>query len=184
MERARHTDQLAVFEKLFHVYHDKLHRYAFTILKDSEAASDIVQLVFKKLWEKRNDVVMEEAIAGYLYKTTYSLCLNDIRNNKIRQQHSRLATIHTTKTDDNARDKVIAGELTRRIQEVLDDLPPQCRAVFIKSRMDGKKYAEIAKDLDISVKTVEAQISKALKIFKARLSDYLVFVLIIIYIRL
>lgn len=182
METARHTDQLAVFEKLFHAYHDKLHLYAFNILKDSEAASDIVQLVFKKLWEKRNDLVMEEAIAGYLYKTTYSLCLNDIRNNRIRREHTRLATIHTTRTNDNAKDKVLTGELTRRIQQVLDDLPAQCRLIFIMSRMDGKKYAEIAKELDISVKTVEAQIGKALKIFKAKLSDYLVLILVILYI--
>jgi RNA polymerase sigma-70 factor (ECF subfamily) len=179
LEKAKDNSPLAIFEQLFHVYHARLHYYAFTMLKDPDAADDVVQLVFKKLWEKRDELLMEGAIKGYLYKATHNLCLNYIRDNKIRKRHTSAATAHTVNVESNTKDKVITGELTSLIHEVMGDLPPQCRLVFVKSRMEGKKYADIAREMDISVKTVEAQIGKALKIFRARLADYLVVILII-----
>ena len=173
MKASGNKDHLAKFEQLFHAYHAKLHRYAFTLLKDMDAASDIVQVVFKKLWEKRDDLLMEDTIKGYLYKATHNLCLNSIRDQKVRAQHLQVVALNTATIHGNARDKVMVNELTVRIQAVTDSLPPQCRLVFIKSRVEGKKYAEIASELNISVKTVEVQIGKALKIFRSKLGDYL-----------
>ncbi|HVI47150.1 MAG TPA: RNA polymerase sigma-70 factor [Chitinophaga sp.] len=179
MEGHKDKDQLTLFGQLFHVYHVKLHRYAFTMLKDNDAASDVVQSVFIKLWEKRDVLLMEEAIGSYLYKSTHNLCLNHIRNTKTREHHTQYAAADMTPVVNNTKDKVLTAELSGRIQGVLESLPTQCRIIFIKSRMEGKKYAEIAAELEISVKTVEAQIGKALKIFREKLGDYLVIMAII-----
>ncbi len=181
--KASGKDHLAKFEQLFHAYHAKLHRYAFTLLKDAEGASDIVQVVFKKLWEKREELLMEDAIKGYLYKATHNLCLNNIRDQKVRAQHLHAVALDTGALHNNARDKVMLNELTLRIQAVTDSLPPQCRLVFIKSRLEGKKYAEIASELNISVKTVEVQIGKALRIFRSKLGDYLSLLVLLMNIR-
>ncbi len=164
---------MAKFEQLFHDYHAKLHRYAFTLLKDADAASDIVQLVFKKLWEKRDELLMEEHIKAYLYKATHNLCLNSIRDQKLRVRHVQAMAMNAPMMAANARDKVVVSELSVKIKSVTDSLPAQCRLVFIKSRVEGMKYTDIANELNISVKTVEAQIGKALKIFRARLGEYL-----------
>ncbi len=173
MKASGKNHQLAKFEQLFHDYHAKLHRYAFTFLKDTDAASDIVQLVFKKLWEKRDELLMEEHIKAYLYKATHNLCLNSIRDQKLRTRHVQAMALKSPMVADNARDKVVMNELSVKIKTVTDSLPTQCRLVFIKSRMEGMKYADIANELNISVKTVEAQIGKALKIFRAQLGEYL-----------
>jgi len=181
--KASGKDHLEKFEQLFHAYHAKLHRYAYTLLKDNEAAGDIVQVVFKKLWEKRDELLMEDAIKGYLYKATHNLCLNSIRDQKVRDQHLQAVAFNTASMHSNARDKVMLNELTVRIQAVTESLPPQCRLVFIKSRIEGKKYAEIASELNISVKTVEVQIGKALKVFRSKLGDYLSLLALFISIR-
>ncbi len=173
MEREQYNDTLAVFCRLFHAYHEKLHRYAFTILKDNDVAEDIVQTVFLKLWEKRERLQIEEKIGGYLYRATYNLSLNHIRDNKIRKKHIKEAKRSVPSLANDVEENTLASELAKRIQDVMKGLPERCRLVFFKSRVEGKKYSEIAAELNISVKTVEVQMGKALKIFREKLQDYL-----------
>ncbi len=162
-----------MFHRLFHAYYEKLHRYAFTILKDNHIAEDIVQAVFLKLWEKKDQLLMENQIGSYLYRTTYNLSLNYIRDNKTRKRHIKNVskTIHSSV--DNVNEKLSGSELSIHIHEVIETLPPRCKLIFLKSRKEGKKYKEIAAEMNISVKTVEAQMGKALKIFREALKDYL-----------
>lgn len=173
LEGKKNKDPLAVFSKLFHVYHAKLHRYAFTILKDNDTAEDIVQTVFINLWERMDHLQLEDAIGSYLYKSTYNRCLNHIRNDKTREQRTYDAAGRMHQAVNNAEDRVRTTELSGRIQTVLENLPPQCRLIFVKSRMENKRYATIAMEMGISVKTVEAQMGKALKIFRDKLKNYL-----------
>lgn len=176
MADPEYQQQLAIFEALFHDYHAKLHRYACTLLKDEDQASDIVQQVFVRLWEKREKVVMGDAIRGYLYRAVYTLCLNYIRDGKTKAQY----IAHAGRNMDHiVEDKLQASELSNRINIIMESLPPQCRLVFVKSRIEGKKYAEIAAEMNISVKTVEAQIGKALSLFRSKLADYLVLILML-----
>lgn len=164
---------MAAFRQLFHLYHEKLHRYAFTIVKDNDASEDIVQVVFLNLWEKKDRLLGEEKIGSYLYKSIYNLSLNHIRNKKTKLKNTKDASRIGDHLVQNAADRTIANDLSTGIRQVLNSLPTQCRIIFLKSREDGKKYAEIAAELGISVKTVEAQIGKALKIFRKQLQDYL-----------
>ena len=170
-----HTRLEESYKECFHQYFEKLYGYAFTIVKDNAEAKDIVQLAFVKLWEKRNEVNWPGSVQSYLYTIVYRLSLNTVRDRKIRDSHhQRIASQHQEQGRNVAEQK----EYSARIQKAIDELPPRCKEVFYKSRMEGKKYAAIAEELDISIKTVEVQIGKALKLLRERLADLIVSLLI------
>ena len=163
------------YKQCFDQYFEKLFGYAFTIVKDNAEAKDIVQSAFVKLWEKRNEVNWPVAVQSYLYTTVYRLSLNTIRNRKIREgHHKQIIPMQKGEQRNIAEEK----EKSVRIQKAIDELPPRCKEVFYMSRMEGKKYAAIAVELDISVKTVEVQIGKALKFLRERLADLIISLLI------
>lgn len=153
------------FEHYFYLHFEGLHRYAYTLLTDNETARDAVQHVFLKLWEKREELDEEKSVRSYLYTAVYHHCLNVLRHEKIKRRFAgQPKDIATTS------DPVLHRELQQQIREVIEMLPPQCRLIFTKSRFEQKKYGEIAEELDLSVKTVEAQIGKALKILREKLA--------------
>jgi RNA polymerase sigma-70 factor (ECF subfamily) len=152
----------SVVETYFQEYSDRLHRYAFTILRDDEDAKDAVQTVFLKLWEKGNALDSEKSIKSYLYTSVHNHCLNVKRHQKVKDRHIASGKEPTAEIDDQLTRK----EDRQRITASLEQLPPRCRRIFIMSRLDEKKYAEIAAELEISVKTVEVQMGKALKILR------------------
>lgn len=157
---------------LFHDYHAKLHRYAFTIVKEKEIASDIIQSIFINLWENRESLLSDEHIVGYLFRSAYTRSLNARRDKMLRKEKLTELSKRTERTSNNVKEGIIANELSLRIRQIIYELPPQCRVIFEKSRMEDKRYAEIATELNISIKTVEAQIGKALKIFREKLQGY------------
>jgi RNA polymerase sigma-70 factor (ECF subfamily) len=146
-------------EHYFRKHMDGLHRYAWTILRNNEAAKDAVQAVFLKLWEKRQQIDEQQSVQSWLYTSVYHYCLNTKRNEAVRKEYQ-----------------------LQQITDALESLPPQCRIIFYKSRFDQMKYAAIAEELGISVKTVEAQIGKALRILREKLSRVLVMIILYIII--
>lgn len=162
-----------LFRELFYAYYANLHRYAFTIVKDSDVASDLVQTVFINLWRQRKALLHDDGVGSYLYKSIYNRSLNFLRDKKTRDEHVISASRSADSFTDDTGHKLSAKELSERISRVLEGLPPKCRVIFEKSRFENKRYAEIAEELHLSVKTVEAQIGKALRIFRKELKDYL-----------
>ncbi|WP_276482555.1 RNA polymerase sigma-70 factor [Paraflavitalea pollutisoli] len=170
----------AHYRQYFYTYFERLFGYAFTMVKDNAEAKDIVQSAFLKLWEKRSSIDLPNAGRAYLYTTVYHLSLNAIRNRAIRKgHHAQLADGITTVHVHTAEE----AEIRERIRLAIETLPPRCREVFCKSRLEGKKYDAIAAELDISVKTVEAQMSKALKLLRTQLSDLALTSLVLLFIR-
>lgn len=167
----------ATWENAFHTYYEGLHRYAYTLLKENEAARDAVQHIFANLWEKRDTIVLRGSAKAYLYTAVYNHCLNLTTRGK---KHVPLPGIELNDTLSGEL-LVEAKELYERITRTIDELPPQCKTVFMKSREEGKTYPEIAAELDISVKTVEAQISKALKILRNNITHYVGLLLITLH---
>lgn len=169
------------FELVFKKYYKALHAYAFTILRDESQAEEIVQQVFYKLWEKRNDININLSMQAYLYRAVYNESLNYLKHLKVRKAY-HAHTIHsTTDAGPGATGKMAAKELEEKIANTLRLLPEQCRTIFQMSRFEELKYREIADRLSISVKTVEHQMGKALKIMRTALAAYLP---LIIYIML
>ena len=137
-----------------------------------DEAEDLVQQAFVKLWESRGRLDIAWSLKAYLYKSVHNACLNRIRSRHVQSKYldfnaQQLEMTHTPPDDTSP-------ELLERFQRALDDLPPQCRLIFELSRFEALKYREIADQLGISIKTVETQMGKALRVMRVQLADYLV----------
>jgi len=156
------------FQSTYTTYFERLYRYSFTITRDNAEAEDVVQTIFSRLWERWTELVINTDMSAYLYRSVYNESLNRIGATKKRE------TLHTVYSETNYQqptafddDHLLSQEqIDLRIQQVLAKMPEQCRKVFLKSRLEDLKYAEIAKELNISIKTVEVHMSKALKIIR------------------
>jgi len=164
-------------EAVFLEQYEALHRYAFTILKNPDDAKDIVQAVFLNLWEKRFSLNINSSIKAYLFKSVHNQSINHLKKEISIQKHHANLVIEQTYYDAVINAQEEEQLLKQKIDGVLDQLSPQCRTVFVKSRMEQKKYTEIAKELGIAVKTVEAHMGKALKLIRQLLR-----VLVIIFV--
>ncbi len=164
------ADHAALFEQVFRDHYSQLHAYAFSMVNDQEAAGELVQSVFCKLWE-RKDQVPPEHITAYLYKAVYHENLNLRKHAKIRDKH-RAHTITNSSEADNP-DTLARKEMQQKIDMALGELPEQCRTIFHLSRFEELQYKHIAGKLGISVKTVENHIGKALRILRVKLAEYL-----------
>lgn len=156
---------------VFRDYYKPLVRYGTTFLKDSDEAEDIVQQVFVSLWEKRSELAIHTSIRAVLYKSVQNACLNKIKHLKIRNSYAE--EFKATTAHENSSDPAQVNELNERIQQAMESMPEQCGRIFKMSRFEQLRYQEIADQLGLSVKTVENQMGKALKIVREELKDYL-----------
>ena len=162
-----------VFEKLFKDQYPILCGYARKYLDDVDQAEEVVQEMFFNFWQKKEKLEINTSIEAYLFRSVRNSCLNYLKHLKIREEH-RLATNHEIrKKEQEIHDNVVALELQQRIEDVIEKLPQERRKIFKMSRYEDLKYKEIAAKLDISIKTVEAQMGKALKYLRLHLSEYL-----------
>lgn len=188
MELQEHTltAQLAkrdssAFEEVFKTYFKNLHAYACTILKDEADAEEAVQQVFFKLWERAEHLSFSGSVAAYLYRAVHNQCLNQLKHQKVKANH-QLHVAYSMKNESvNVPVKTISKELEQKIREALNELPEQCRTVFQLSRFEEMKYREIADQLDVSIKTVENQMGKALKQLRLKLVDFLTLLFLFIH---
>jgi len=161
----------AMFEDVFKAHFKGLHAYACSVIKNESAAEEIVQNVFFKLWERKASIQIEQSVTAYLYRAVYNESLNYVRHHKVRASYHQHAT--RTGTEETTSDPAAVRELQNRIDKTINELPEQCRTIFQMSRYEDLKYRTIADRLGISVKTVENQMGKALKILRSKLIDYL-----------
>lgn len=167
------TETEAAFEQAFKTHFKALHSYAFTIVKDDMAAEEIVQNIFLKIWEKKQDLVLDSSVRAYLYKAVHNESLNVLKHKKIKTAY-QVHTLHQMKNEtDNAAKKLLTGELEGKIRKALNELPEQCRTIFQLSRFEELKYQDIANHLGLSVKTIENQMGKALKLLRIKLAEFL-----------
>ncbi len=182
---AKNIKQLdkAAFEKLFREYFVPLTAFAKKYVGDVDSAKEIVHDVFVNLWTKRETIDLEKAVKSYLYTSAYNRSLNYIRDHKKFDNNVSVEDNFSKASDWNFENNVDALELEEKINRVINSLPKKCREVFLMSRFEGLKYHEIADKLNISVKTVEGQMSKALKALKENLKDYLTVLIILLMIN-
>ncbi len=165
----------AAFEALFREYFVPLctfSQYHFGL--DGDSAKDIVQACFLKLWEMRHAIDAGGSAKSYLYKMVANRCLDQRKHEKVKQRSEQVLL------RDHPGQSVMPPihpdfrELSTSIDKAIRELPEQMRLVFELSRYEGLKYAEIATRLDISVKTVETQMSRAMARLRVKLESYLV----------
>jgi RNA polymerase sigma-70 factor (ECF subfamily) len=163
-------------EKAISILYKKYDRYLFIvvnrIIPDSGIARDLVQEVFVDLWRRRNDLKITTSVKAYLRTAARNKSLNYVRDQKMtfedQEQHPNIQSNQVS-----ANDQLEADELQAIIDRAIDQLPERCRLVFSLSRFEELSYKEIAEQLDISTKTVENQISKALKLLRNSLAPYI-----------
>ncbi len=168
-----HTSfDLAAFEQLFKSQFVPVCRFATQYVHDMDTARDIAQKVFIHLWENREKVDPGQSVKSYLFTAVKNRCLNHIRDQK--KYRSRILDVDIHDIDlAFEEDQLALEELQRKVAKALARLPEKCRQVFELSRYQHKKYQDIADTLGISVKTVEAHMSRALKGLREDLKDYL-----------
>ena len=169
-------DDLA-FERLFKAHYKELHVYASVILKDEDVAEEIVQNMFLKFWEKRKLLQIQSSVKAYLYKCTYNDCLNHLKHQKIKTKYQDFAIYTMNDQHEPASAKAELTELELKLREALNELPEHCRTIFQMSRFEELKYKEIATQLGISIKTVENQMGKALRILRIKLADFITLII-------
>ena len=159
------------FEVLFRKYYSILCSFAFQFLKDHELAEETVQDLFVKIWEKRESLNIESSVKHYFFRSIRNQCLNQIQHEKIKKQYES-SVLEKTNQEINPEHFYIEVDLIEKIERSINSLPPKRQEVFRLSREQGLKYQEIAETLNISVKTVEAQMGLALKYLREELKDF------------
>ena len=162
-----------VFERIFKDYYERLCNYANTIMNDMDESEEMVQSTFLTLWEKRESIDIHTSVKSYLYQAVHNQSLNRIKHYQVRKAHSEHLKYQSDVLTDDSSQQILGDELEQQINAAIESLPPQCQTVFKLSRFENLTYAEISEQLNISVKTIENHMGKALRILRERLKDYL-----------
>ncbi len=163
---------------VFKIYYQRLFRFALHYLNDDEIAKDVVQDVFAIIWEDCKKFAQVKNLSSWLYTLTKNQCLKKIDKLKVRQKHTdeikyRQLNLSLSSLNELDTSPITFDEISTIINKTLENLPQQTRLIFEMSRFDDKKNREIADELNISIKTVEANMTKALKQLKTALNHYL-----------
>jgi RNA polymerase sigma-70 factor (ECF subfamily) len=157
------------FEEMYKTHYKMLRNAAENIIGDNDAAHDVVQEVFLKLWNRKDDATIILNQKAYLFKSVINASITYLENNKSKIRIGDLKIESSGSTDS----KILVKELEAKIQLALNALPPKCKAIFVLSRFEGLKNKEISEFLGLSLKTVENQMGIALKKMKEDLKPYL-----------
>lgn len=171
-------DDRNAFERLFRRYYRLLCDYGRSILGDRELAEDVVQEVFIYFWNNREVIHIQMSVKAYLYTAVRHGALNVLKKQLIERKHNPQLTefvefLQTSEYSDEEQEEI------NRIRQVMTELPKQCLKVFSMSAVDGKKYQEIADELDISINTVKTHISKAYRLIREKTSGDMPLVLLV-----
>ncbi len=165
------------FQIIFDAYSERLFHFAYSYLKDSNDTEEIVQDVFLRLWEIRNEVDEEKSFKSFLYKMTVNRVFNHLKHQIVRQKYeSHLMNLNAS-FSETPEEELHRKELNAKVQELLIRLPEQKRKIFIMSKLNGYSNTEISEKLGLSVRTVENQVYRATKFLKEHLKDDYLFVM-------
>lgn len=165
------TDGEKAMEVIYNEYYTYLCHATFRILNDSVSAEDIVQDVLMEIWKKKEVLNVNISLKAYLRRASINKALNHLRTKKFKFDDDDSIKETFIGTDDS-HEMVEYTELSNVITQTIESLPEKCRLVFNMSRFEQMSYAEIADSLGISTKTVENQISKALRILRLSVKEY------------
>lgn len=160
------------FENLFKEYYEMLCHFAIKYVKNIEQSEEVVQDTFYNIWKNRATLNIKTSLKSYLFTAIRNNCLQVLRTRSLDIKYENYYKSHYENSSITPSDELNAKELSDVINKALNSLPERCREIFKMSRYDGLKYHEIAEKLSISIKTVEANMGKALKHFRSHLKDY------------
>ncbi len=174
------------FRELFEKEYGNLCRYAMSYMQDSHLAEDVVQETFIRIWEQKRDLITSPQVKFYLITAVRNNCISALRKQNTRGE------VLMEATPDAPPEPFITSrqhyeqlnEQKKKIADALNQLPPKCKEVFLLIKMQGLSYKQVAESLDISVKTVENQMGKAIKILREYAGGYALLVYFIIFVKI
>ena len=171
-----------IFDYLFHYYYSGLVAFSFNYVEEMDAAEDLVQDFFFHLWLNRDKLAIHQSIKSYFFSAVKNKSLDFLKHRKIGNKiENELAYLRTGAIEDP--DFLVESELNEYLKDALGKLPEKCRKIFLMNRFDGIKPAEIAKQENISIRTVEGHIGKAINILRTELKPHFPMSLIMILIK-
>lgn len=169
---ALHDDENA-FKELFHLFFAPLCFYAFRYIPNKETCEDLVQDTFFKIWKNRKNIDIISSVRNLLITSVRNSCIDYIRKKELEESYRHHQNLYGITEGDFSNELHSVFELKELIDKAMEKLPVTIREVFELNRYEGLTYSEIALKYNISVKSVEAYMSKALKILRLQLKDYL-----------
>lgn len=164
----------AAFEELFNNYYSSLVAFAYKIISDDDLARELVQDVFVQFYEKRESIGIHTSLKAHLYQSVRNRCLNYLKRQTLIRGHHQVIFDETKESEAYYHDAIEQNELEVKLYNLIKALPEKCREVFEMSRFEGISNQDIAEKLEISKRTVETQISKALKYLRDNLVGFAV----------
>jgi RNA polymerase sigma-70 factor, ECF subfamily len=166
---------------IFRTYYRELLYIAVKYTQNQDEAKDLVQSTFIKFWSHRLDLDENKPVKPYLWTIHRNNCLDWVKHNNIEEKYNANPGNFENSDPITPYEQLIFNNLEYKILEAISELPEKCRIIFEYSRFEGLKYIEIAEKLNISVKTVENQISNALDKLRKKLSDFLILLFALLY---
>ena len=170
------------FSMLFKFWYAPLCLFATGIVKNPETAEEVVQSTFVKIWENRGTIKINTSVKNYLFTAVRNRCLNQLEQEKIRTLYARKIQEENSPESDESMNYPDPGFI-KIIEESIQSLPEKRREIFRLNREEGLKYREIAEKLNISLKTVEAQMGLALKTLREKLRDFILPILFLCFFK-
>lgn len=170
------------FELLFRKYYVRLCVFVNKYFNNPEESREVVQEVFLKIWDGRNNVELNDSLNHYIFKIASNISIDKLRHKKVESKYVEIyKQVYLDSDYSTPYESFLAQELNARIASAMKKIPPRCKIIFDLSRGSGLSYSEIAKELNISIKTVEVQMSKALHILRFELREYLKLIILILF---
>lgn len=171
LNRIRNND-LKAFETLFRLYYAPLCRYADSFVNEMPVSEEIVQDLFYLLWKDRKQIRIQLSVKSYLYMAIRNRAFHHIKHMQVKESYFDSLTANPDSDDRTPADELEYKELESQLARSLQRLPERQSRIFRMNRFDGKKYSEIAQELSLSVKTVEAEMTKALAMLRKELKHF------------
>jgi len=166
------------FEFLFKKYYLPLTRFAWRYVNSKAIAEELVQEIFTIIWEKRKDLDTAGSVRSYLYKSVRNLSINHLNHHEVKNRYDKQWTSQRENPELTFHDEVREEQIRHAIATAIEELPPRSKMTYKLHRYDGLTYEEISEVMEVSVKTVESQMTRTLKILRERLSYLLPYLFI------
>lgn len=158
-------------------YYALMGAIAYEYVEDYYISQNIVEDVMMSIWEKREQLIISTSVKSYLLTSVHNKCIDYLRSRsreaEVFSLESEIGSSSCYIPDQEMFEQIVSSELEKKIEEIIQSMPEECKKVFLLSRYGNKSYAEIANELNISVNTVKYHIKKALSLFREELKDYL-----------
>lgn len=162
-----------VFDFVFMYYYSSLCAYAESFIKNEDAVEDIVQEFFVVIWIKGDQLKITGSLKNYFFSSVKNRCFDYLKHHKVKSKSVQILKLREESGENTPENWLVEKELRERIERSLQKLPPRCQEIFRMSRFGGLKNQEIADELNLSKRTVELQISNALKVLRKDLKPFL-----------